>query len=104
MVTGQSDNYWTAICLNDEFFEEDPRLLDDEIPPVDPIIQIPPPSAGNFWSPRAYALLALGLQLEKIIEHHRDVHYHLKISLNRYVSSISASRWFSNRKLLSLFG
>ncbi|KAI3574145.1 hypothetical protein IWW34DRAFT_836884 [Fusarium oxysporum f. sp. albedinis] len=88
MVTGQSDNYWTAICLNDEFFEEDPGLLDDEIPPVDPIIQIPPPSAGNFWSPRAYALLALGLQLEKIIEHHRDVHYHLKISLDRYNSMI----------------
>lgn len=104
MVTGQSDNYWTAICLSDEFFEEDPGLLDDEIPPVDPIIQIPPPSAGKFWSPRAYALLALGLQLKKIIEHHRDVHYHLKISLDRYVSGIPASRWFGNRELLSLFG
>ncbi|KAL9574383.1 hypothetical protein ACKAV7_001537 [Fusarium commune] len=84
MVTGQSDDYWTAVCLDDDFFDEDPRLCDEETPAVDPIIQIPPPSLGSFWSPRAYALLALVLQLEKIIEYHEDIQHHLKISLDRY--------------------
>ncbi|KAG7437152.1 hypothetical protein Forpi1262_v000444 [Fusarium oxysporum f. sp. raphani] len=91
MITGQSDNYWTAICLDDDFFDEHPRLCDDEIPASDPIIQIPPPSPGGFWSPRAYALQALVLQLGKIIEYHEDVRYHLKISLDHYVSYIAAS-------------
>jgi hypothetical protein len=100
MVTGQSDDYWTAVCLDDDFFDEDPRLCDDETPAVDPIIQIPPPNTRNFWSPRAYALLALVLQLEKIIEYHEDVQYHLKISLDRYVSYITASRLFGSHKLL----
>ncbi|KAF5565332.1 arginyl-tRNA synthetase [Fusarium phyllophilum] len=88
MVTGQSDEYWTAVCLNDDFFEEDQHVLDDETLDVDPIIQIPSLSPRNSWSPRAYALLALEQQLEKIIEYHEDVHHHLKISLDRYVSIV----------------
>ncbi|KAF5627182.1 hypothetical protein F25303_10891 [Fusarium sp. NRRL 25303] len=87
MVTGQSDEYWTAVCLDDDF-KEDPCLFDDETLAVDPIIQIPPLSPRNFWSPQAYALLSLEQQLEQIIEYHEDVQHHLKKSFDRYISII----------------
>ncbi|KAI8417995.1 hypothetical protein FOFC_00557 [Fusarium oxysporum] len=91
VISGRSDNYWTAICLNDDSFDEYPRIDDDDITdvPTDPIIM--KPDMGNpdlMWSPRSYALLALASQLEKIIEYHKDVQFHLSISLDHYGSMI----------------
>ncbi|KAJ3471908.1 hypothetical protein MRS44_002007 [Fusarium solani] len=56
-VTGKSDKYWTATCLDDDFFLEEPRLPTQE-EDYDPIIRekIMPTTTP---SPRSYALASL---------------------------------------------
>ncbi|EWY92716.1 hypothetical protein FOYG_06200 [Fusarium oxysporum NRRL 32931] len=84
---GRSELYWTAVCLGDGFFEEEPRLAKEEIVEAseDPIvIQAELKATGATRSPRAYALTYLEKELEKIIECHGNVQDWFSKSLDRY--------------------
>jgi hypothetical protein len=91
MVTGHSEHYWTAICLDDDFFDEDSRLTsEDEIERVencseDPII-LQAELGANRWRPRSYSLAALAKELEKIVDYHKEIQESLKSSIDHYVS------------------
>ncbi|KAF5265381.1 hypothetical protein FOXYS1_3806, partial [Fusarium oxysporum] len=87
VITGRSELYWTAVCLGDGFFEEEPRLAKEEIVEAseDPIIiQAELKATGATRSPRAYALTYLEKELEKIIECHGNVQDWFSKSLDRY--------------------
>lgn len=89
VIIGRSELYWTAVCLGDGFFEEEPRLAKEEIVEAseDPIvIQAELKATGATRSPRAYALTYLEKELEKIIECHGNVQDWFSKSLDRYVS------------------
>lgn len=91
VVTGRTDRYWTAACLNDDLSEEDdePRLtIEDEDDPdmdteKDPIIL---KVYNKPVSPRAYALAALATSLTKIADYHKDIQHQFGTSLNHHVS------------------
>ncbi|KAI8719507.1 hypothetical protein NCS52_00731400 [Fusarium sp. LHS14.1] len=89
-VTGKSDKYWTAACLDDDFFGEDlgeePRLASDVDweGKTDPILL----KAENDLTllPRAYAIAALEVALSKIVEIHANVLEWFRASLARHTS------------------
>ncbi|UPK97298.1 hypothetical protein LCI18_008233 [Fusarium solani-melongenae] len=89
-VTGKSDKYWTAACLDDDVFGEDlgeePRLASDaELEGMsDPILL---KAEGDLTlSPRAYAIAALEVALSKIVENHANVLDWFRASLSRHTS------------------
>ncbi|KAF4963840.1 hypothetical protein FSARC_8200 [Fusarium sarcochroum] len=91
MVTGRSDRYWTAACLDDDFFDstDDQRLPPEEdIQHVDggtdPIIL---KEENKIVSPRAYALAALASALTKIADYHKDIQDRFGTSLNHHTST-----------------
>ncbi|KAL5616143.1 hypothetical protein FOBRF1_004891 [Fusarium oxysporum] len=89
VITGRSERYWTAVCLDDNFFEEEPRLAEEEIVEAseDPIIiQAELKATGITRSPRAYALASLEKELEKIVEYHGNVQDWFSKSLDRYTN------------------
>ncbi|RSL77252.1 hypothetical protein CEP51_009234 [Fusarium floridanum] len=89
-----SERYWTAVLLDDECFEEEPRLPSDEETldlcwNTDPIIlKAEMEDTGTTRSPRAYALAALTMALYKIVEHHANILDWFKTSLNLHISVI----------------
>ncbi|KAI8719895.1 hypothetical protein NCS52_00771800 [Fusarium sp. LHS14.1] len=86
MVTGKSDRYWTAVFLDDDFFDEEPRLTTDEETfgwHTDPIIL---KDEMKTASPRAYALAALAVALDKIVEHHLNIQDYFQASLSHHTS------------------
>ncbi|EMT61293.1 hypothetical protein FOC4_g10014347 [Fusarium odoratissimum] len=88
VITGRSEHYWTAVCLDGVFFEEEPRRAEEEIVEAseDPvIIQVELKATGTTRSPRAYALAYLEKELEKIVEYHGNVQDWFSKSLDRYV-------------------
>ncbi|RSL88873.1 hypothetical protein CEP52_015067 [Fusarium oligoseptatum] len=95
-VTGKGDKYWTAACLDDDFFDEEPRLASDEETleldgKMDPILLKaegnPFKAEGNTTkSPRAYALAALAIALYKTVEHHGNIQDWFKASLSLLAS------------------
>ncbi|KAF9774981.1 hypothetical protein IL306_006980 [Fusarium sp. DS 682] len=88
MITGRSERYWTAVCLDDDFFDEIPRLEEEGLEgSVDPIIiQAELKARGTTRSPRAYALAALEKELEKVVEYHGDVQDWFTKSLDGYTN------------------
>jgi hypothetical protein len=90
VVTGRSSHYWTAVCFNDDLYDDvdEPRLSpEDDVQHMDgetdPIIL---KMNNKPESPRAYALAALVTALVKIADYHKDIHYVFETSLNNYVS------------------
>ncbi|KAF4439997.1 hypothetical protein FACUT_3772 [Fusarium acutatum] len=89
VITGRSERYWTAVCLDDDFFEEEPRLAEEDIVEAseDPIIiQAELKATGTTRSPRAYALASLEKELEKIVEYHGNVQDWFSKGLDRYTN------------------
>ncbi|ENH61576.1 hypothetical protein FOC1_g10016397 [Fusarium oxysporum f. sp. cubense race 1] len=90
VVTGQSNRYWTAICLNDDLYDgiDEPRLSPEDnmeqLDGTDPIIM---KLAHRPESPRAYALAALATGLVKVVDCHKDIQDALRTSLNVHISS-----------------
>ncbi|KAH7180610.1 hypothetical protein DER46DRAFT_7575 [Fusarium sp. MPI-SDFR-AT-0072] len=99
VVTGRTDRYWTAACLNDDLSEEDdePRLtIEDEDDPdmdteKDPIIL---KVYNKPVSPRAYALAALATSLTKIADYHKDIQHQFGTSLNHH----TPTSWYGTPK------
>ncbi|KAF9774980.1 hypothetical protein IL306_006979 [Fusarium sp. DS 682] len=104
VVTGRTDRYWTAACLNDDLSEEDdePRLtIEDEDDPgmereKDPIIL---KFSNKPVSPRAYALAALATSLRKIEDYHKDIQHQFGTSLNHHVNP-NVLVWHSQEHVL----
>jgi hypothetical protein len=89
MITGRSEQHSTTVCLDDEFFDQESRLMsDEEIESLagreDPITL--QPEFKRARSPRAYLLVALEGQLERIVDHHANAQDRLKYSIELYVS------------------
>ncbi|UPK98849.1 hypothetical protein LCI18_009784 [Fusarium solani-melongenae] len=88
-VTGKSDKYWTAVCLDDHVFDEESNLESDEETlevdgKSDPILL---QAEGNLTkSPRAYAVAALKVALDKIVDHHGNVQDWFKASFSLHTS------------------
>lgn len=91
VITGRSEDYWTAVCLGDNCFETESRFeqqeqveyLDGGIYPI----TFQPDDAGvensaRIRSPRAYSLLALAKQAEMIVDHHTYIQELFKTSLD----------------------
>ncbi|EEU48123.1 uncharacterized protein NECHADRAFT_75383 [Fusarium vanettenii 77-13-4] len=93
-VTGKSDKYWTAACLDDHAFNEESNLESDEETEVlvgksDPIIfqaEVKKAEVELTKSPRAYAVAALKIALDKIVEHHGNVQDWFKTSFYLHTS------------------
>ncbi|KAF5551794.1 hypothetical protein FNAPI_7400 [Fusarium napiforme] len=89
VVTGQSNRYWTAVCLNDDLYDgiDEPRLSPEDdmeqLDGTDPIIM---KLAHRPESPRAYALAALATGLLKVVDCHKDIQEAFRTSLNVHVS------------------
>ncbi|KAF4995876.1 hypothetical protein FGRMN_4833 [Fusarium graminum] len=88
MVTGQSEHYWTTVCLNDDFAEDtdDQRLPSEEdiehlAGETDPITL---QTDDKIGSPRAYALATLAGVLAKVANYHKDIKDQFGTSLNRH--------------------
>ncbi|KAF5574378.1 hypothetical protein FPANT_11800 [Fusarium pseudoanthophilum] len=103
MITGVSDRYWTAVCLDDDFFdlEERPEISEDIIPvgssSEDQAVEVKRPA-----SPRAYALQELAGSLERISEHHARAHLRLDTELRSLINlSISCSAIYVFLKKMS---
>lgn len=92
MSTGTSDSYWTAACLNEDLFEDTPRLefeegldidglLGDEFDPLilEPLMQTTP-------SPRTYFLVFLTKIVTSIVGHQQVIECWISASLARHVS------------------
>ncbi|KAH6990941.1 hypothetical protein BKA56DRAFT_221135 [Ilyonectria sp. MPI-CAGE-AT-0026] len=90
MSTGTSDSYWTAACLNEDLFEDTPRLefeegleidglLGDEFDPLTlkPLMQTTP-------SPRTYFLVFLTSIVPNIVGHQRGIEDWISASLARH--------------------
>ncbi|RKL45900.1 Arginine--tRNA ligase, cytoplasmic [Fusarium proliferatum] len=89
MITGRSEQYSTTVCLDDEFFDQESRLMsDEEVLSVggreDPITL--QPEFKRARSPRAYLLVALDRQLERIVDYHGNVLERLKNSIEIYIA------------------
>lgn len=82
-VTGVSDRYWAAACLEDDFFGEEQPTAHD---PFEDAILVNDDSWGNTadikrpTSPRAYTLQALAVQLEKVAGYN----YQTQLQLAKY--------------------
>lgn len=94
MVTGRNEQYWTAVCLNDDFNENtDDQWLPSEgdthhiAGATDPITS---QDEVHIGSPRAYALASLANVLAKVADYHRDIQDQFGTSLNHHVSDIDA--------------
>ncbi|KAF5558645.1 arginyl-tRNA synthetase [Fusarium mexicanum] len=94
MITGRSEQHSTTVCLDDEFFDREPRLMsDEEVESLagreDPItLQV---EFKRARSPRAYLLVALEGQLERIVDYHANAQDRLKNSIEIY-NTISEDR------------
>ncbi|KAF5685183.1 arginyl-tRNA synthetase [Fusarium denticulatum] len=94
MITGRSEQHSTTVCLDDEFFDQEPRLMsDEEVESLagreDPItLQV---EFKRARSPRAYLLVALEGQLERIVDYHANAQDRLKNSIELY-NTISEDR------------
>ncbi|KAH8734715.1 hypothetical protein BGZ61DRAFT_528019 [Ilyonectria robusta] len=90
MSTGTSDSYWTAACLNEDLFEDTPRLefeegldidglLGDEFDPLilEPLMQTTP-------SPRTYFLVFLTKIVTSIVGHQQVIECWISASLARH--------------------
>ncbi|KAF5237551.1 hypothetical protein FANTH_10742 [Fusarium anthophilum] len=75
IVTGISDRYWTAVCLDDDFFDNEERTADGD---SEDSILVSRGSEQNTvdtkrpMSPRAYTLQALATQLDRICAYHKQ--------------------------------
>ncbi|KAF4977537.1 hypothetical protein FDECE_18346, partial [Fusarium decemcellulare] len=93
MVTGRSDRYWTAVCLDEDFLNNEPRLdaeeetehLDGATDPI--ILQAEFQATDTIASPRAYSLAAFAITLTIIVEHHADIQERFQRSLDRFASN-----------------
>ncbi|GKU19319.1 unnamed protein product [Fusarium langsethiae] len=92
-ATGVTEEHWTAYCFDDDFYESEPRLLEEgeELESseefVDPIIvEVEVKDTATQWRPRQYSL-ALSIQLDKIHGHHARIHDVFKHSLDSYTPS-----------------
>jgi len=92
-TTGVTEEHWTAYCFEDEFFEGEPRLLDDEeeieslegcIDPI--IVEADVKDTAAQWRPRQYSLVALATQLEKLHGYHANVNDVFRHCLDSCVS------------------
>ncbi|KAF5686494.1 hypothetical protein FDENT_5758, partial [Fusarium denticulatum] len=100
LVTGQSNQYWTAVCLNDDLYDgiDEPRLSPEDymeqLDETDPIIL---KLAHRPESPQAYALAALATGLVKVVDCHKDIQDAFRTSFNLHISSSrhESSRNFS---------
>ncbi|KAF5973027.1 arginyl-tRNA synthetase [Fusarium bulbicola] len=87
MITGRSEQHSTTVCLDDEFFDQEPRLMSDEeverlAGREDPItLQV---EFKRARSPRAYLLVALEGQLERVVDYHANAQDCLKNSIELY--------------------
>ncbi|KAF5536403.1 hypothetical protein FMEXI_10349 [Fusarium mexicanum] len=88
IVTGTSERYWTAACLS-EGFDEPPAVSESSNDAI-----LLSSSLGDHtgdikrtMSPRAYALSALAMQLEKITEYHRHIQLTLDANFKLFVSN-----------------
>ncbi|KAL3605904.1 hypothetical protein FPOAC2_00855 [Fusarium poae] len=93
-TTGVTEEHWTAYCFDDDFYESEPRLLEEgeELESsegfVDPIIvEVEVKDTAAQWRPRQYSLVALAMQLDKIHGHHARIHDVFKHSLDSYTPS-----------------
>ncbi|KAK7598899.1 hypothetical protein V3481_000512 [Fusarium oxysporum f. sp. vasinfectum] len=89
MITGRSEQYSTTVCLDDEFFDQESRLMsEEEVLSVggreDPITL--QPEFKRARSPRAYLLVALDRQLERIVDYHGNALERLKNSIEIYTA------------------
>ncbi|QGI90302.1 hypothetical protein CEK26_001517 [Fusarium fujikuroi] len=89
MITGRSEQHSTTICLDDEFFDQESRLMSEEEVLIlggreDPITL--QPEFKRARSPRAYLLVALDRQLERIVDYHANAHDCLKNSIEIYIA------------------
>lgn len=94
-ATGVTEEHWTAYCFDDEFFESEPRILEDEgemqSPEeyLDPILdEVDVGDTATQWRPRQYSLVALAKRIDKVHGHHTLVHAVFKHSLDSYVSHL----------------
>ncbi|KAF5975429.1 hypothetical protein FCOIX_7717 [Fusarium coicis] len=85
MITGVSDRYWTAVCLDDDFFdiEERPEMSEDIIL-VSSSSEHQTVEVKRPTPPRAYALQALAWHLERISEYHARVHLRFVATLSTF--------------------
>ncbi|KAK7430178.1 hypothetical protein QQZ08_003363 [Neonectria magnoliae] len=93
MATGKSDSHWSAVCLNEDSFEETPRLeseedmdidgLDSDSDDVDPITD-EPPLAMPTVSPRVYSLQFFDRHFELVVAHQKKIHEEFRASLSRH--------------------
>lgn len=102
-TTGVTEEHWTAYCFDDDFFESEPRLLEEgeELESsegfVDPIIvEVEVKDTAIPWRPRQYSLVALAIQLDKIHGHHARIHDVFKHSLDSYVCEPPEIREFAS--------
>ncbi|EGU75191.1 hypothetical protein FOXB_14288 [Fusarium oxysporum f. sp. conglutinans Fo5176] len=86
IVTGTSERYWTAACLSNG---------PDERPTVS--------NTKRTMSPRAYALSALAMQLEKITEYHRHIHLTLDANFKLFLSNVLKHFLRTNSRILERF-
>lgn len=89
MITGRSEQHSTTVCLDDEFFDQESRLMsEEEVESLagreDPITL--QPEFKRARSPRAYLLVALEGQLERVVDYHANAQDRLKNSIELYVS------------------
>ncbi|KAJ3534225.1 hypothetical protein NM208_g7631 [Fusarium decemcellulare] len=90
MMTGRSEQYWTAVCFDEDFLNEEPRLdaeeetehLDGATDPI--ILQAEFQATDTIASPRAYSLAAFAMALKIIVEHHADIQERFQHSLDRF--------------------
>ncbi|KAM0084877.1 hypothetical protein ACKRZS_002824 [Fusarium odoratissimum] len=86
IVTGTNERYWTAACLDDTFDEE--KTGNDY---SEDAILLTGSSDGQTADikrrilPRAYALKALAMQLEKIAEYHHHIMSILEFNFDIFV-------------------
>jgi hypothetical protein len=98
LITGQSDNYWTAFFLNEDLFQEPQKQrlqadaeLDEDGGTTDPITMTEE-TAATFQHPRVYGLQTLVSQLDMILEHQWAIERCFRESLDAFVSLLVCNR------------
>lgn len=93
MSTGKSDSYWTAACLNEDLFEDTPRLEFEEGLDIDGLLadnEFDPLTLEPFMqptpSPRTYFLVFLTSIVTSIVGHQQVIECWISASLARHVS------------------
>ncbi|KAF5252997.1 hypothetical protein FANTH_2084 [Fusarium anthophilum] len=124
VVTGRTDRYWTAACLDDDLCDEEdePRLSiegeeeqekeqegeeeeecddsglsiedEDDLEPEPEEDPIILKVYNKTQSPRAYALAALATSLTKIADYHKDIQHQFGTSLNHH----TPNSWYGTPK------